>query len=54
MLSAIYFKDEFLFKAHEIHDVRADRLLPAEFEAYKPAPAERVPQFALQIGLISS
>ena len=39
VLTTIQFNDKIGFKSHEIHDVRPDRLLAAEFEAGEFAAA---------------
>src|SRR5262249_40962065 len=50
VLSFIDFDDESFLATHEIGDIRADGLLPNEFETAKPSVAQREPQLRFSIG----
>src|SRR5215475_10012789 len=50
VLSSIDLDDESFLATHEIDDIRADGLLPNEFEIAKPSVAEREPQLRFSIG----
>jgi hypothetical protein len=50
VLSSIDFDDESFLATHEIDDIRADGLLPNEFETAKPSVAQREPQLRFSIG----
>ncbi len=54
VLASIELNDKFRFEADEIDNVRIDRLLPPKFHFLKSAVAERLPQPALDVGLIAT
>ena len=54
MVSTIEFKDQFRFRAKEVHDVTSDGLLPAELAAVHLSAAKKHPQLALGVGLVAA
>src|SRR5688500_11221443 len=54
MLSAVELDDELRQRADEIDDVRADRNLPAETEAFHLASAQESPELALGVRALVS
>ncbi|HEY3779134.1 MAG TPA: hypothetical protein VGL35_13860 [Rhizomicrobium sp.] len=54
MLAAVEFDDQLRFETHEVGDIRADRLLSPELVPKKAAVAQRVSEFALEIGLFAT
>jgi len=53
VLASIQFDDELHLKANEVYDVWTDRLLPSKFRSREPAVAKRLPEFALDAGLVA-
>ena len=51
VLTTIKFNDEHRLKAHKIHDIRPNRLLPAEFEGGELPAAQGMPKLSLNIRL---
>lgn len=54
MLPAIDFDDQMSFETDQIKDIRAKRYLAAELQAVELTVAERAPEPALRLGLITA
>ena len=50
MSSAINLDDQPIFKAHEIHDIAFDGLLPAKFHTFHPLCFQVLPQDSFRVG----
>ena len=54
MLSSVYFDDHLFLQAHEVHNIRSDRMLSAEITPFDLAQPHLLPQGAFGICLTLS